>query len=257
MGTIQIKRGLSENLPSEAPMGALLFTTDTKKLYIGNGAGRALTVFENTTQLTELLNGKSNNGHTHTSANVTDFASAVDNRITLKRGQSNGLASLDENGKIPSTLIPSTFKEAEVCADIDERDTLTPFAGLHAFVIDASDDATVTSDGAEYLYNGTQWIKISELEGLDVSVTWENIGNKPTLVTTLLGLSDTPNTYANNAGKLLCVNAAGTGVEYTGKCQTWINEVSVGGVIECTLHTVPSVAPAYLTTSEVTSKITA
>ena len=47
----------------------------------------------------------------------------------------------------------------------------------------------------------------------------------------------------------------GTGVEYTGKCQTWINEVAVGGVIEATLHTVPSVAPKYLTVSEVTGKI--
>ena len=47
----------------------------------------------------------------------------------------------------------------------------------------------------------------------------------------------------------------GTGVEYTGKCQTWINEVAVGGVIEATLHTVPSVAPKYLTVSEVSTKI--
>ena len=45
------------------------------------------------------------------------------------------------------------------------------------------------------------------------------------------------------------------GVEYTGKCQTWINEVAVGGVIESTLHTVPSVAPKYLTVEEVSAKV--
>lgn len=61
----------------------------------------------------------------------------------------------------------------------------------------------------------------------------------------------------NTSKDILIKLPDGTGVEYTGVCQTWINEVSVGGVIECTLHTVPSVAPAYLTTTEVTGKITA
>ena len=49
----------------------------------------------------------------------------------------------------------------------------------------------------------------------------------------------------------------GTSVEYSGSLQTWINEVSVGSAIECTLHTVPSVAPAYLTKEQTTAKITA
>ena len=216
MGTIKIKRGLSTNLPAHPALGEILYTTDTNRFYIGNGDSAAPTEFANFAELTTALAGKAASTHTHSASDFTNFNDSVDARITAQTGTTSGkLVALDSNGKIPSTLIPSSFKEAEVVADIDARDALTPFAGLHAFVIDASDDATVTSGGAEYLYNGTQWIKISELEGLDVSVTWENIGNKPTLVTTLLGLSDTPNTYANNAGKLLCVNAAGTGVEYT------------------------------------------
>lgn len=48
----------------------------------------------------------------------------------------------------------------------------------------------------------------------------------------------------------------GAGVEYRGTLQTWINEVSVGSAIECTLHTVPSVAPSDLTAEQVTAKIT-
>lgn len=47
----------------------------------------------------------------------------------------------------------------------------------------------------------------------------------------------------------------GTGVEYSGICQTWHNETSVGAVIECTLHTVPATSPADLTSTEVTAKI--
>ena len=49
----------------------------------------------------------------------------------------------------------------------------------------------------------------------------------------------------------------GTGVEYSGICQTWHNETSVGAVIECTLHTVPSTSPADKTKSEVTALISA
>ncbi len=49
----------------------------------------------------------------------------------------------------------------------------------------------------------------------------------------------------------------GTGVLYSGQCQTWRNEVSVGGIIECTLHTVPSSSPEEKTAQEVTALITA
>lgn len=59
----------------------------------------------------------------------------------------------------------------------------------------------------------------------------------------------------NTSKDILIKLPDGTGVEYTGKCQTWINEVSVGGVIECTLHTVPSVAPEFLTVEQTTAKI--
>ena len=215
MGTIQIKRGLSENLPSEAPMGALLFTTDTKKLYIGNGAGRALTVFENTTQLTELLNGKSNNGHTHTSANVTDFASAVDNRITLKRGQSNGLASLDENGKVPTTQIPTLFKDAYVVDNIAARNALQTYSGLHALVVDASADNTVQSGGAEYVWNGTAWVKISELNELDMVIEWSNIQNRPYVPQNFVHLADCPGDYTGQAGKILVVNQDEDALEFS------------------------------------------
>lgn len=61
----------------------------------------------------------------------------------------------------------------------------------------------------------------------------------------------------NTARDILIKLPDGTGVEYTGTLQTWINEVSVGSAIECTLHTVSSVAPTYLTTAQVTGKITA
>lgn len=44
----------------------------------------------------------------------------------------------------------------------------------------------------------------------------------------------------------------GSGFTYTAQVQTWINEVSVGSVVEGTLHTVPSVSPVIKTASEIT-----
>ena len=59
----------------------------------------------------------------------------------------------------------------------------------------------------------------------------------------------------NSTRDILIKLPDGTGVEYKGTLQTWINEVSVGSAIECTLHTVPSVSPKYLTSGEVSTKI--
>jgi len=61
----------------------------------------------------------------------------------------------------------------------------------------------------------------------------------------------------NSEKDILIKYPDGTGVEYSGICQTWHNEVSVGAVIECTLHTVPATSPADLTSQEVAAKITA
>ncbi|MEI3530077.1 MAG: hypothetical protein V8Q75_03255 [Bacilli bacterium] len=68
------------------------------------------------------------------------------------------------------------------------------------------------------------------------------------------------------AVKAVCDNVAkdilikypdGTGSMYTGICQTWKNEVSVGGAIECTLHTVPSTLIADKSKTEVSALISA
>ncbi len=205
MGILKIRRGLAENLPIEAEPGELLFTTDTKKFYVGNGEGNPLTEFNNAAQLANYLAQKAEKEHTHTSSEITDFDSSADNRISLQKGQPNGLATLDTTGKIPNAQIPNTFKEAVVVQNITERDALTAFSGLHAFVVDASADSTVGSGGgAEYVYNGSKWIKISEFNQLDTLVDWANIQNKPDLVTSIRDLEDIPS-LDGQAGMLLMV----------------------------------------------------
>lgn len=214
MGKIQIKRGLAKNLPQNASIAELLYTTDDKKLYIGNGENADFTEFKNANQIQELLNGKANSVHSHPSTDIDDFASAVDNRINLKQGVANGLATLDSNGKIPVIQIPTEFKEASVVDNIAARDNLDAFTGLHALVIDATADNTVETGGAEYVYNGTAWIKVSELNDLDTVITWENVLNKPSLVKKITDLTDMPNALTDQGGKVLAVNSAGTAIEF-------------------------------------------
>jgi hypothetical protein len=82
------------------------------------------------------------------------------------------------------TLISDAIADAKelfIVADIDARDALSPTYAQYVFVIDATDDTTVDSGGATYLYNTatTSWIKISEAESLDVVLNWTDIQGGP------------------------------------------------------------------------------
>lgn len=100
--------------------------------------------------------------------------------ILSSAGQPDGIALLDSNGLIPASCLPSSVKERRVVATIADRDTITdPFEGLSVFVKDASSDSTVISGGADYIYDGTAWIKTGESESMDMVVDWSEIQNKP------------------------------------------------------------------------------
>jgi hypothetical protein len=76
----------------------------------------------------------------------------------------------------------ASSNELTIVADIAARNALTPTRAQYVYVINATGDATVASGGATYLYNtsGSTWIKVSEAESLDVTVTWASITGKPT-----------------------------------------------------------------------------
>lgn len=69
-----------------------------------------------------------------------------------------------------------------IVADIAARDALTPTTTSYVYVEDATGDPSVLSGGATYLYNPTttSWIKTSEAESLDISLTWAALTGKPT-----------------------------------------------------------------------------
>lgn len=75
-------------------------------------------------------------------------------------------------------------KQAYIKNNIAERDALVGTGLQHGdrvFVIDATADATVEKGGAEYLYmTDNTWLKISELESMDVICNWAHLQDKPT-----------------------------------------------------------------------------
>lgn len=70
----------------------------------------------------------------------------------------------------------------KVVANISERDGLPEGDKSSVYVKDATADGTVKTGGAFYLYDTTAqaWIKVSEAESLDVSLSWDSLTGKPT-----------------------------------------------------------------------------
>lgn len=75
----------------------------------------------------------------------------------------------------------ASANQIQVLANIAARNALTPTGSWYVYVKDATGDATVTSGGATYLWDtaASTWVKISEAESLDVSLTWAALSGKP------------------------------------------------------------------------------
>ncbi len=91
-------------------------------------------------------------------------------------------------------------------ADITARDALSgQTLGDRVIVDDASADATVTAGWAIYTWNGSNWVKVAEEEGLDIVLTHTDLGISLTATTATITNTDGTDTTipladATNAG---------------------------------------------------------
>lgn len=70
--------------------------------------------------------------------------------------------------------------QLSVVESIAERNAIDQkVVGSEVFVKDATQDSTVTSGSARYLWDGTNWVKVSESESMDLVLDWDSIQNKP------------------------------------------------------------------------------
>jgi len=130
-----------------------------------------------------------------------------------KKGQSNGYASLDGTGKVPTSQLPSNFAtNCTIVATIAERDALTSVkVADRVLVKDATGDTSVTSGWAEYVYDeNSQWFKMSEGESMDLILDWSNVQNKPTSTTADIDQAVADSHTHNNNAVLAATDASFT-----------------------------------------------
>lgn len=80
---------------------------------------------------------------------------------------------------------------------IAERDAIASPTG-YVYVKDAGADTTVTSGGAEYLYDPatSTWIKVAESESMDLVLNWSSITDAPALADVNAAIAQS-HTHAN------------------------------------------------------------
>lgn len=95
------------------------------------------------------------------------------------------------------TIVPGS--KLEVVADIAARDALLPVNNMMVMVVDATDDPTVDSGAATYIYQATSltWHKISENESMDLVLDWTNLQNRP--MSDVLDIDDAVNKRHSHA----------------------------------------------------------
>lgn len=142
---------------------------------------------------------------THRFATDTEKATWNAKLDASQKGANSGVCELDSDGLVPTSRIPSSYKECAVYATYASLPGTGPFTGAHAFVTDASGDPTVTSGAAEYIWNGTVWVKIAEVESMDVVLSWENITGKPSAFT--------PATHGNEKHSATYITSSGVTYE--------------------------------------------
>ena len=101
----------------------------------------------------------------HPETDATQVKTADGSNVETK------LASLQTavSGKVPCYVVN----------DIAARDGLeSPKQGDLCWVKDATADATVSTGAAQYIYDGSEWVKIAEAESMDLVVNWADIQGK-------------------------------------------------------------------------------
>ena len=119
--------------------------------------------------------------------------------------------SVDIQAMIDSSLA-GISGGATIVNDITARNALTPTNGQMVLVIDASADGTVTSGAATYVYrtSTTSWIKVSEHESLDVSLSWAALTGKPTASAAAIDAAVTASHSHTNKTQLDEINEDGS-----------------------------------------------
>lgn len=92
------------------------------------------------------------------------------------KGLPNGYASLDANGKVKLSELPDTAKQQTYVVNSElERNALS--------IIIQGERCFEISTGNSYIWDGTQWLIVSQADWENINLDWNNVINKPTILT--------------------------------------------------------------------------
>lgn len=141
-------------------------------------------VIADITNLQSILDGKSNVGHTHAIADITNLQTTLNNKLeTSLKGAANGLAELDSNGKVPlSQINDSVLGQMEYMGLWNASTntptlTATPAQKGHYYVVSTGGTqfSITFATGDWIVSNGTSWDKVDNTDA--VSSVFGRTGN--------------------------------------------------------------------------------
>lgn len=96
--------------------------------------------------------------------------------------QARRIINSDDIQAMIDASVASVSGGLEIVADIAARNALSPTNGKYVLVLDASADPTVNSGAASYVWRAatSEWIKLTEYESMDMTITWAMIQGGPT-----------------------------------------------------------------------------
>lgn len=114
------------------------------------------------------------NSQVHVSNDITDFNTSVDNRINIQKGSSNGLATLDSSGKIPtSQLNVSSVTYQGTWNALINIPVITDGVGNKGdyYVISTAGDTNIDGIneweiGDWIIFNGNSWEKVDNTDAV-------------------------------------------------------------------------------------------
>lgn len=150
-----------------------------------------------------------------TSADISDFVTAVNTQISAVRGAVDGIAPLDSGSKIPNSYLPDlAITDVHVVADNAARDALS---------VQAGDIAIVTGTNITYIYTGSAW---QEMLTAPDGVTSINGFSGPVVVISTTDVAEGTNLYFTTARAVAAVIDDAAATNETTK--TWsVNKINL------------------------------
>jgi len=140
---------------------------------------------------------------------------------TANKGQSNGYAGLDSNGKIPLAQLPDAAKnQTFVVSNPTERNALTNLL--------SGDKAYETSTGDSYIWDGSSWRILADADWENVNIDWANINGKPTSSVANIDDAVSKRHSHSNKSTLDAITSAGSGSIITTAERTKLSGIAEG-----------------------------